>query len=257
MRGPRADQALRRPRRARLGELQPRHAASSSASSGANGAGKTTLLSVTGRRARAGRGVALGRRARSAGCHRRWRSTRGSRSPRTCGCSRAWRRSPTSRRSSSGCSNRRGLADRRRRAGRPAVGRQPPAPEHRARAARRPCGAAARRADGRAGPRPARAALGVHRRAGGAATTVLFSSHELSEVGRRAGRVLALEDGRLSERIDRSAVADPQGPRDAAALAVARRPARVYPIVIALMIGAAFAGMSISLRLIPRIAPLR
>jgi ABC-2 type transport system ATP-binding protein len=29
-------------------------------------------------------------------------------------------------------------------------------------------------------------------------TTVLFSSHELSEVGRRAGRVLELEDGRLS-----------------------------------------------------------
>jgi ABC-2 type transport system ATP-binding protein len=29
-------------------------------------------------------------------------------------------------------------------------------------------------------------------------TTVLFSSHELSEVERRAGRVLALEDGRLS-----------------------------------------------------------
>jgi ABC-2 type transport system ATP-binding protein len=29
-------------------------------------------------------------------------------------------------------------------------------------------------------------------------TTVLFSSHELSEVSRRAGRVLELEDGRLS-----------------------------------------------------------
>ena len=51
---------------------------------------------------------------------------------------------------------------RRRRAGH-AVGRQPPAGEHRRRPARRPAGAAARRAVVVAGPAPARAPVGVHR----------------------------------------------------------------------------------------------
>ena len=56
---------------------------------------------------------------------------------------------------------------RRRRAG-DAVGRQPPAGQHRRRAAGRPARAGARRAVVVAGPAPARAAVGVHRAAGGA-----------------------------------------------------------------------------------------
>ena len=51
----------------------------------------------------------------------------------------------------------------RRRRGRQALGRQPPAGQHRHRPARRPAGAAARRAVGLARPAPARAAVGVRR----------------------------------------------------------------------------------------------
>ena len=54
-----------------------------------------------------------------------------------------------------------------RRRGRQALGRQPPARQHRGRPARRAVGPAARRALDRAGPAPARAAVGVHQRAGG------------------------------------------------------------------------------------------
>ena len=54
----------------------------------------------------------------------------------------------------------------RRRRGRPPLGRQPAAGQHRHRAAVRAGRAAARRALGLARPAPARAAVGVHRRAG-------------------------------------------------------------------------------------------
>ena len=62
-----------------------------------------------------------------------------------------------------------GPARARARRARQAVGRQPPAREHRGRPARRPARAAARRAVLGAGPAPARAALGVHPRASRAA----------------------------------------------------------------------------------------
>ena len=57
-----------------------------------------------------------------------------------------------------------GPARARGRRARHAVGRQPPAREHRGRPARRPARAAARRAVLGAGPAPARAPVGVHRR---------------------------------------------------------------------------------------------
>ena len=102
--------------------------------------------------------------ARPAGSRSAPRSTEALGAPRTCGCSRGWRRSPTSRRPSRAMLELTGARARRRRGGH-AVGRQPPAAEHRDRPARRPAGAAARRALRLAGSAPARAAVGVHRRA--------------------------------------------------------------------------------------------
>ena len=90
---------------------------------------------------RAARVVAR-RRRRSAGCRSSRRSTRSSRWPRTCACSRAWRRSPTSTPPSTRMLEQTGPARPRRRRGRQALGRQPPAREHRdrpARASRRCC----------------------------------------------------------------------------------------------------------------------
>ena len=82
-----------------------------------------------------------------------------------------------------------GLADRAGDELGHAVGRQPPAGEHRRRPARRSARAAARRAVVVAGPAPARAAVGVHRRPRrGAGTAVVFSTHDVGEAERYADR---------------------------------------------------------------------
>ena len=91
-----------------------------------------------------------------------------------------------------------GLRDRARDEIGLAVGRQPPARQHRHRPARRALGAAARRADLLARPAPARAAVGVRRAAwpsGG--TTVVYATHNVAEAERYADRVLVLADGEL------------------------------------------------------------
>ncbi len=161
----RADQALRRPRRrCATSPSAPRHG-EKVAVIGPNGAGKTTLLQILAGALAAERRV--GRacpRSASAGSRSSRRCTRSSRWPRTCGCSRAWRRSPDVEATVARMLDQTGARRPRRRRGRPAVGRQPPAGEHRDRPARRARGAAARRAVGVAGPAPARAAVGVHRR---------------------------------------------------------------------------------------------
>ena len=56
---------------------------------------------------------------------------------------------------------------------------------------------AARRAVVVAGPAPARAAVGVHRPAGGRGTAVVFSTHNVGEAERYADRVLVLADGEV------------------------------------------------------------
>ena len=102
---------------------------------------------------------------------------------------------------------RRGRADARadrparprRRRGRQALGRQPPAGEHRRSAcSRSPPVAAARRAVVVARPAPARAAVGRSSAASPRrGTTVVYSTHNVGEAERYADRVLVLADGEL------------------------------------------------------------
>ena len=97
-----------------------------------------------------------------------------------------------------GCSSRPAWRDRAGDELGHAVGRQPPAGEHRRRPARRPARAAARRAVVVAGPAPARAPVGVRRRRWPrAGTAVVFSTHNVGEAERYADRVLVLADGEL------------------------------------------------------------
>ena len=78
------------------------------------------------------------------------------------------------------------------------LGRQPPAPEPRDRAARRPGRAAARRADRRARPRAApRGSGSAWPRCESAGGAVVFATQNLEEVERVADRVAALREGRL------------------------------------------------------------
>ena len=79
-----------------------------------------------------------------------------------------------------------------------ALGRQPPAAEPRDLAARRPAGAAARRADGRARPAPATAASGrPQRRCGRAAGAVVLVTQNVEDLEHVADRVAVLLDGRV------------------------------------------------------------
>ena len=124
-------QALRRPRRAARRDLEAARGELVRCI-GPNGAGKTTLLSILagiqqpddGQRAGSARGRRLG--AAAAGALRQadaW--------PRTCACSRASSRSTTPRPRSPRCWRRPASRDRAGDAGGAALGRQPPARQHR------------------------------------------------------------------------------------------------------------------------------
>ena len=146
----------------RLVRASPR--ASGIAIIGPNGAGKTTLLQILAGALPpdAGDGVAPERRRLGAAAAGALLEAVGG--ARTCGCSRGWRRSPDV---DAGCRRMlelTGLARPRGDETGKLSGGNRQRREHRDRPARRPAGAAARRAVGVAGPAPARAAVGVHRR---------------------------------------------------------------------------------------------
>ena len=138
------------------------------------------------------------RTARSAGCRSSRRSTRSSRWPRTCACSRGWRSAADVRRQRRPDARADRAARARRRRGRQALGRQPPAGQHRdrpARASRRCCCSTSRpRRSTRASARCCgRSSAGSPRRG----TAVVFATHDVAEAERYADRVLVLADGEL------------------------------------------------------------
>ena len=163
---------------------------------GPNGAGKSTLLAILAGAIEPSEGVGRDDTCASAGCRSGRRTTRGSRRARTSSSSRGSRACATPPPRPRGLLERFSLPRERAAVGR-ALGREPPAPERRALAARRAARAAARRADRRRSTRVSGAASGRSSNAlrsdGGA---VCFATQNLEEV-EHADRVLVLEDGRL------------------------------------------------------------
>ena len=145
-----------------------------------------------------------------------------------------------------------GLRRPRRRRARHAVGRQPPARQHRRRPARRPARAAARRALVVAGPAPARAAVGVRRRAGAraarrsssppttsarpSATPTACSCWPTASCSSRARRAALHEARRRRPRVTsrrRSCASCTSGATERRALAAAQGPADPAPLAVA------------------------
>ena len=192
-------QALRRPARAARRLLRAPRPASGSRSSGPTAPARRRCCRSS--RARSSRAAARCRStpaARSAGSRSSRRSTRSSRSPRTCGCSRASRRCADVDATVDADARADRPARPRRRRGRRAVGRQPPAREHRDRPAlraRRCCCSTSRP---RRSTRASASACGSSSAASPTrGTTVVYSTHNVAEAERYADRVLVLADGEL------------------------------------------------------------